>query len=53
MPESELALSAEGTWGMVGFAFLAFIMSIGGIRAALEARKMKAEDPWDNVKIKS
>jgi cellulose synthase (UDP-forming) len=51
MPESELALSAEKTWGMVGFAFLAFIMAIGGIFAALEAWGLKAEDPWDNVKI--
>ena len=51
MPESSLSLSAERTWGMIGFAFLAFIMSVGGIYAALEARGMKAEDPWDNVNL--
>lgn len=53
MPESLLSLSAERTWGMIGFAFLAFIMSVGGIYAALEARRMKAEDPWDNVNLNS
>jgi cellulose synthase (UDP-forming) len=53
MPESELALSAERTWGMVGFAFLAFIMAIGGIFAALEAWTMKNENPWDKVNLKS
>ncbi len=53
MPESQLALSAERTWGMIGFAFLAFIMAIGGIFAALEAWKLKEEDPWDSVNISS
>ena len=53
MPESQLALSAEKTWGMIGFASLAFIMSVGGVYAAMEARRMKAEDPWDTVNIKN
>jgi len=51
MPESQLALSAEKTWGMIGFATLAFIMSVGGVYAAMEARRMKVEDPWDTVNI--
>ncbi len=53
MPESELAITAERTWGMMAFAFLAFIMALGGVYAALEARKMKMEEPWINVNIKS
>jgi len=53
MPESGLAISAERTWGMMAFAFLAFIMATGGVYAALEARKMKVEEPWENVEIKS
>ena len=53
MPESQLAQSAEKTWGMIGFAFLAFIMAIGGIFAALEARKMKVEDPWDHINVEN
>lgn len=52
MPEGELVGSAERTWGMIAFAFLAFIMAVGGVYAALEARKMKVEEPWNNVDIK-
>lgn len=51
MPESLLAQSAEKAWGMIGFAFLAFLMSLGGVYAALEARKMKVEEPWENVDL--
>ena len=36
---------------MIGFAFLAFIMATGGVYAALEARKMKVEAPWDKIDI--
>jgi hypothetical protein len=53
MPEGELTGSAERTWGMIFFAFLAFVMAIGGIYAAMEARKMKAEDPWETVNLKN
>ncbi|MCX6249660.1 MAG: glycosyltransferase [Bacteroidetes bacterium] len=51
IPEGELVLSAEKVWGMMGFAFLAFIMSVGGIFAALEAHLLKEEDPWDSVDL--
>ncbi len=53
MPESQLAPSAERTWGMIAFAFLAFTIAIGGIFAAWEAKDLKAEDPWDNVNLGS
>ena len=36
---------------MAGFAFIAFIMSVGGVLAALEANYLKAEDPWDSVDL--
>ncbi len=52
MPEGELIGSAERTWGMIAFAFLAFIMAVGGVYAALEARKMTVEEPWNNLDIK-
>jgi cellulose synthase (UDP-forming) len=51
MPEGELVLSVEKTWGMIAFSFIAFIMSVGGIFAALEAQRLKVEDPWDTVDI--
>lgn len=50
-PESELILTAEKTWGMMSFAFLSFSMSVGGIFAALEANRIKEEDPWENIDI--
>ena len=51
VPEGQLALSAEKTWGMVAFAFLAFIMAAGAIFAAWEARGMTTEEPWNTVII--
>lgn len=51
MPESELIFTAERTWGMIGFAFIAFIMSFGGLLAALEANYLTEEDPWDTVNL--
>lgn len=50
--ESELILTAEIAWGMMGFAFIGFLMCLGGILAALEAWRLKEEDPWDQVNLK-
>lgn len=51
-PEADLVLSAERTWSMVAFAFIAFVLSFGGLLAAWEARRLKEEDPWDTVRVK-
>ena len=51
--ESELVLSAEKIWGMMGFAFIAFLMSLGGIYAAFESQRMKEEEPWKSVDLNS
>jgi cellulose synthase (UDP-forming) len=51
MPESELMFSAEKVWGMVGFSFIAFIQSVGGIFAAYEAKILKAEEPWIKIDV--
>jgi cellulose synthase (UDP-forming) len=51
--ESVLVLSAEKVWGMMGFGFIAFLMSVGGIYAALESQRMKVEEPWSSVDINS
>ena len=53
MPESQLALSAERTWGMIMFAFMAFLRAVGGLYAGLEAKRMMVEEPWDKVNIKN
>ena len=51
LPESDLVLSAERIWAMIGFAFIAFILSIGGVFAALEAQRLKPEEPWESVDL--
>jgi len=50
-PESGLIFTAEKTWGMMGFAFIGFLLSFGGIYAAIEGQNMKVEDPWDTVDL--
>lgn len=49
--EAELVLSAEKTWAMIGFASIAFILSLGGLRAAWEAKKLKEDEPWSHVEL--
>jgi cellulose synthase (UDP-forming) len=51
MPISELIISAEKNWVMIGFAFLAFIMSIAGLFAARQPRQKWNNDPWDEIDI--
>ncbi|MDP1622412.1 MAG: cellulose synthase catalytic subunit [Bacteroidales bacterium] len=50
-PESDLVLTAEKTWGMIGFAALAAFVASGGLFAAWESRRLKDEDPWDSIDI--
>jgi cellulose synthase (UDP-forming) len=51
IPESGLILTSEITWGMVFFAFIAFIMVIGGLLAAWESKRLKEEEPWQDVLV--
>ncbi|MDP9229841.1 MAG: glycosyltransferase [Bacteroidota bacterium] len=50
-PEARIALTSGEIWGMVVFAVIAFIMTFGGIYAAIESRKLSAEDPWSKVDL--
>jgi cellulose synthase (UDP-forming) len=51
VPESELSFTAERVWGMLGFAFIAFIQSAIGIFAALETLWIKEDEPWRGVNV--
>ncbi|MGZ4055126.1 MAG: glycosyltransferase family 2 protein [Bacteroidia bacterium] len=51
IPESELMFSTEKVWGMMGFSFIAFVQSLGGIFAAYEAKGLKEEEPWSNIDV--
>jgi hypothetical protein len=53
VPEDVLILTAERVWGMIGFAALAALMSLASLFAAMEARKMKAGEPWESIDIHS
>ncbi len=51
IPESELILTAEKTWAMIGFAMIAFIQFTGGIGAAFKSKYIKAENAWSKIMI--
>jgi cellulose synthase (UDP-forming) len=53
MPPDELVFTAEQTWGMIAFGFIAWLLSLLGVFAALEARGLREEDPWDGVDTQS
>jgi len=50
-PESNLELSSEVIWGMIGFATLPLLTSIGTLYAAWQARRPPGGVPWDDVDI--
>lgn len=49
--EANLSLTSGEIWGMVAFASIAFIMTVMGIYAAWESRKLTAEEPWKYIEI--
>jgi cellulose synthase (UDP-forming) len=49
--EGSLELSAEAVWGMIAFATLPVIASIGAIHAAWQARRIPTHAPWDDVDV--
>ena len=51
IPESELAITSEITWGMMAFALLAITMVIGGMYAVWESKRLKEEEPWSKIDL--
>jgi cellulose synthase (UDP-forming) len=49
--EGSLQLSSEAVWGMVGFATLPVVLSVGAIFAAWRSRYPAAGNPWDAVDV--
>jgi cellulose synthase (UDP-forming) len=47
--EGALALSSEAIWGMVFFASLPVLLSVGALYAAWQSRVPARGDPWDDV----
>ena len=51
LSDTQLLATREMVWAMMAFATLSFIMSVGGLYAAAESKRMKAEDAWDSVDL--
>jgi cellulose synthase (UDP-forming) len=51
IPESELVISAEQSWGMMAFGFITFLLAMGGVFAALEAHRLKVVSPWESIDL--
>ncbi len=49
--EGALELTSQATWGMVGFAALPVLASIGALRAAWQSRTLPPGQPWDAVDV--
>ena len=50
--ESSLELTSEAVWGMVAFATLPVIMSVGALIAAWQSsRAQPTSDPWDEIHL--
>ncbi len=50
-PESVLSLTSEQTWGMIGFASIAFVMAVGALFAAFESSRLDAAEPWQKINV--
>lgn len=50
-PEASLTLTSGEIWGMVAFACIAFLMTIGGMYAAWESSRIKPEEPWAHIDV--
>ena len=49
--EGSLELSAEAVWGMMAFATLPVLASLGALYAAWQARRLPSTAPWDDVDV--
>jgi cellulose synthase (UDP-forming) len=49
--EGSLELSAEAVWGMMAFATLPVIASLGAVYAAWESRRTPVSAPWDDIDV--
>ena len=50
-PEGSLELSAEAVWGMIAFATVPVLSSLGAVYAAWQSRRAPATAPWDEIDV--
>jgi cellulose synthase (UDP-forming) len=51
--EGSLELSAEAVWGMVAFATVPVVASVGTLYAAWQSRRPQATPPWADIDVAS
>lgn len=51
--EGALQLSSQAVWGMMGFATLPLLFSIGALHAAWQARRLAPGAPWDVIEVEA
>jgi cellulose synthase (UDP-forming) len=49
--EGSLELSSEAVWGMVAFATLPVVASLGAVYAAWQSRRAPASAPWNEIDV--
>jgi cellulose synthase (UDP-forming) len=50
-PEGSLELSAEAVWGMIAFATVPVLSSLGAAYAAWQSRRVPATAPWGEIDV--
>jgi hypothetical protein len=51
VPEIDLMLTSEATWGMVAFASVAIATTSGAVYAAWSSRKVPGGQPWETINL--
>ena len=51
--EGSLELSAEAVWGMMAFATLPMLASLGAVYAAWQSRRLPVMAPWTEIDVSS
>lgn len=50
-PEARITLTSAEVWGMMIFATIPFLLSVGGLYAAWQSGKIAIEEPWQKVNV--
>ena len=52
-PEARITLTSADVWGMMIFATIPFLLSLGGLYAAWQSGKITIEEPWQKVNVQA
>lgn len=52
-PEARMTLTSAEVWGMMIFATIPFLLSLGGLYAAWQSGQIIVEEPWQKVNVET